>query len=68
MVAFLVVGPRLSGTGSIVAVHGLSCHAACGIFLDQGSSLCLLHREVGSLPRSHQQSPCVSPPDLLHLM
>ena len=24
-------------------VHGLSCFATCGIFLDQGSNLCLLH-------------------------
>ena len=28
--------------GSVVVVHGLSCSAACGIFLDQGLNLCLL--------------------------
>ena len=29
-------------TGSVVAVHGLSCSAACGIFPHQGSNQCLL--------------------------
>ena len=29
-------------------VHGLSCPAACGIFLDQGWNLCPLHKQVGS--------------------
>ena len=29
--------------GSVVVVHRLSCSAACGIFLDQGLNLCLLH-------------------------
>ena len=28
----------------------------CGIFLDQGSNLCLLHCQVDSLPLSHQRS------------
>ena len=32
-----VVVPRLSSTGSVVGVHGLSCSAARGIFPDQGS-------------------------------
>lgn len=27
--------PRLSSTGSIVVVKGLSCYTACGIFSDQ---------------------------------
>ena len=38
--------PRSCGsqvTGSVVVVHGLSCSAACGIFLDQGWNPCLLH-------------------------
>ena len=26
-----------------IVVHGLSYSVACGIFLDQGSNLCLLH-------------------------
>ena len=42
---------------SVVVAHGLSCSAACGIFLDQGSNLCLLHWQVDSLPRSHHRSP-----------
>ena len=29
-------------------VHRLSCSAACGIFLDQGSNLCPLHWQVDS--------------------
>ena len=33
--------------GSVVAVHKLSCSEACGIFLDQGSSLCPLHCHEG---------------------
>ena len=34
--------------GSVVVVHGLSCSAACGIFLDQGSNPCPLHWQVDS--------------------
>ena len=33
---------------SVVAVHGLSCSAACGIFPDQGSNPCPLHWQVDS--------------------
>ena len=29
---------RLQGTGSVAVVHGLSCSAASGIFLDQGGN------------------------------
>ena len=47
---------RALSTSSAVVVHGLSCSAACGIFLDQGSNLCLLHWQVDSLPLSHQGS------------
>ena len=54
---FPSVAPRLWSTGSIVVVHGLSCSAACGILLDQGWNLCLLHWEMGSLLLSHQGSP-----------
>ena len=32
--------------GSVVAVHRLSCLAACGIVLDQGANPCLLHWKV----------------------
>ena len=37
--------------------HGLSCSVACGIFPEQGSNLCLLHRQADSLLLSHQGSP-----------
>ena len=33
---------------SVVVVHGLSCSAACGIFLDQGSNPCPLHWQADS--------------------
>ena len=33
---------------SLVVAHGLCYPAACGIFLDQGSNLCLLHWQVDS--------------------
>ena len=42
-----------------VVAHRLSCSKACGIFLDQGSNLCLLHRPVDSYPLYHQGSSCV---------
>ena len=32
-----------STQASVVVAHGLSCSAACGIFLDQGSNPCPLH-------------------------
>ena len=50
-------GFSVAETGSIAAAHGLSCSSACGIFLDQGSNLCLLHGWVDSLTLSHQGSP-----------
>ena len=37
--------------------HGLSCSVACGIFPEQASNLCLLHRQADSLLLSHQGSP-----------
>ena len=42
---------------SVVVAHGLSCSAARGIFPSQGSSWCLLHWQVDSLPLRHQRSP-----------
>ena len=33
----------LAHSASVVVAYGLSCSAACGIFLDQGLNLCLLH-------------------------
>ena len=38
-------------------VQGLSCPAACGIFLDQGSNPCPLHWQADSYPLYHQVSP-----------
>jgi len=32
--------------GSVVAAQGLSCHLAGGIFPDEGSNLCPLHRQA----------------------
>ena len=52
----MVVVPRPWSTGSIAVVHGFSCSEACGIFLGQGSNLCVLHRQADSLPLSHQGS------------
>ena len=40
--ASVVAARGLQITGSIIVAHGLSCSTACGIFLDQGSNLCLL--------------------------
>ena len=37
--------------------HGLSCSAACGIFLDQGSNPCPLHWQAFSYPLRHLGSP-----------
>ena len=55
-VGSVVVAPRPWSTGSVVVAHGLSCCATCGIFLDHGSSLCLMHWQVDSLLLSHQGS------------
>ena len=43
--------------GSVVVVHGLSCSAACGIFLDQGPNPRSLHWQADSQPLCHQGSP-----------
>ena len=42
------VAHRLSSTGSVVVSYRLSCLAACGIFLDQGSNTCPLHWQMDS--------------------
>ena len=39
---------QLQHAGSVVVAHGLSCSAACGIFLDQGSNPCPLHWQADS--------------------
>ena len=46
--------------GSVAVAHGPSCSAACGIFPDQGSNPCLLHRQADSQPLRHQGSPILS--------
>ena len=45
---FSSCGSRALEQGSVVVAHGLSCSAACGIFLDQGSNPCPLHWQVDS--------------------
>ena len=53
---FLVADPR-AWASVVVVVLGLSCSAACGIFLDHGS--CLLHWQADSWPLDHSGSPTV---------
>ena len=55
--ASAVAAPGLESTGSAVETHGLSCSSACGIFMDQGSNLCLLHWQADSSPLKYQGSP-----------
>ena len=52
----VAAAPGLQSTGSADVVHGLGCSVACGIFLDQGLNLCLLHWQADSLPLGHQGS------------
>ena len=47
-VASLVAEHGLQSPGEIVVVHGLSCSAACGTFLDQGLNICPLHWQLDS--------------------
>ena len=42
--------------GSVVVTEVPSCSKACGIFLDQGSNLCLLHWQDSYLSLSRQGS------------
>ena len=44
-------------SGSVIVAHGPSCSAARGIFPDQGSNPCPLHRQADSQPLRHQGSP-----------
>ena len=43
-----------------VVVHRLSCPMACGIFLDEGSSPCPPHWQVGSKPLDTREVLCYS--------
>ena len=45
--------------GSVIVAHGPNCSAACGIFPDQGSNPCPLHRQADSQPLRHQGSPII---------
>ena len=47
----------LGSADSVVAMHGLSCSEACGIFPDQGSNPCLLYWQADSYPLRHQGTP-----------
>ena len=54
-------GAQLWGARApFVAVHGLGISAACGIFLDQGSNLCLPLWREDSYPLYYQGSPSKS--------
>ena len=57
VVACPVTERRLWSAGSVLVVHGLSCLAARGIFLDQGWNLCPPHWKADSYPLDHQRSP-----------
>ena len=54
----VAAGPRLYSTvSSAVVEHSLSCSAAYGIFLEEGSNLCALPWWADSYPLHHQGSP-----------
>ena len=44
--------------GSVIVAHRPSCSVACGIFPNQGSNPCPLHRQADSQPLHHQGRPC----------
>ena len=58
-VGSVVVAHRLQSIGSVIVAHGLSCSVACGIFPDQGSNPCPLHRQADSQPLRHQGPSCL---------
>ena len=49
-------GSWASGAPALWLACGLGWSETRGIFLNQGSNLCLLHRQANSLPLSHQGS------------
>ena len=53
-VGWVVTAPRLQNAGSAAMVPWPSFSNACGILLDQGSNLCLLHWQADSYPLYHQ--------------
>ena len=52
-----IAAPTLWSTDSVAVAHGLSCSAAFGILLDQGSNPCLLHWQADSLPLDYHVIP-----------
>ena len=61
--------PRLERTGSVVAVHGFSCSAACGIFPDWALNPCLLHWQADSVPTNQRtQLKCLNQTYLLSFL
>ena len=61
--ASIVAACGFWGAGSVVVAHGLSCSAACGIFLGQGSNPCSPALAGGFLsnvpPRKDSHPPCL---------
>ena len=53
----VVTASGTSSTGSLDVAHWLSCSVACGLFPDQGLSLCPLHWQADSYLLYHQGSP-----------
>ena len=53
----LVAAHRLWKSRSVISVYRICCSTVRGIFLDQGSNLCLLHWQPNSYPLDHQGSP-----------
>ena len=60
-----IVFPELYSTGSVVVTQGLSRSEECGIFLDQGSNLCLLHWPGGGEVLSSPTEPSGKPLKLI---
>ena len=56
-----VLASGFQHTGSVVAVHGLSCSTACGIFPDQGSNRCPLRWQGHSFPLDYSFEQCIWP-------
>ena len=66
MQASVAAAYRLGGCGSRARVRaqwlwctGFSCPAACGVFPDQGSTLCPPRWQADSFPLHHQGSPAI---------
>ena len=54
--AFVAEHVLQGAQASVTVAHWLSCSAACGILLDQGSNPCLPHWQVNFSPLNHQRS------------